>query len=186
MILIKRYWHVGVALWSASVLPGCRVYDAKNQAQQWLNAQNATVVAPVAQVFPVSQSVVPQVYLPPAQGSPFSPERMERIGQHEHTRSMSVPRMALEWQRPAQALESFPLDSMVMVGMLQQDGAPVALVRANQAIHAVRMGQYLGQNFGLIQAIGAQTIQLREMVQDANQQWVERHVTLQLQEGGQP
>jgi type IV pilus assembly protein PilP len=170
----------------ASLVSGCAVYDAPNQAQQWLNQQNATVVAPVVQVFPVPQPVVPQVYLPPAEGSPFSTERMGRTGRHSLFPSTQVPGMAFEWQRQPQPLELFPLDSMVMVGVLQQDGTPVALIRANQAIHVVHKGQYLGQNFGLIQAIQPHAIQLREMIQDAHQHWVERAVTLQLQEENRP
>ena len=48
----------------------------------------------------------------------------------------------------------------------------------------VKIGNYLGQNFGLVTAINGTQIQLRELIQDAAGDWAERQSTLQLQEVG--
>ena len=44
------------------------------------------------------------------------------------------------------------------------------------------MGNYLGQNFGIITAITENQIDLKELVQDASGDWTERKIALQLVE----
>jgi type IV pilus assembly protein PilP len=46
----------------------------------------------------------------------------------------------------------------------------------------VKKGQYVGQNYGLITAVAEDGIAVREIVQDAAGDWVERMSKLELQE----
>jgi type IV pilus assembly protein PilP len=46
----------------------------------------------------------------------------------------------------------------------------------------VRPGNYLGQNYGRVTKIIETEVTLREIVQDAAGEWIERTATLQLQE----
>lgn len=84
--------------------------------------------------------------------------------------------------RRKEALEAFPLDSMAMVGSMNRNGQPVALVRVDKLLYKVRVGEYLGLNYGRITRINETEIALREIVQDAAGEWIERVATLQLQE----
>ena len=43
-------------------------------------------------------------------------------------------------------------------------------------------GNYLGQNYGKITKVGETEVTLREIVQDAGGEWIERTAKLQLQE----
>lgn len=86
--------------------------------------------------------------------------------------------------RPKEPLEAFPLESLKVVGTLQQGKVTYALVRAEASVYRVKPGNYLGQNFGLITGITDNQVQLRELVQDAGGDWTERVSTLQLQEVG--
>jgi len=86
--------------------------------------------------------------------------------------------------RPKEPLESFPLESVKVVGMLQQGKQIYALVKADASVYRVKVGNYVGQNFGLITGITDAQVQLRELVQDASGDWAERVSTLQLQEAG--
>ena len=86
--------------------------------------------------------------------------------------------------RPKEPLEAFPLESLKVVGVLQQGKQAFALVRAEQGVYRVKPGNYLGQNFGLITSVTDTQVQLRELVQDAGGDWAERVSTLQLQEAG--
>lgn len=70
-----------------------------------------------------------------------------------------------------------------MVGSLNRSGAPTALVKVDSLIYQVKIGQYLGQNYGKVVRITENSIQLREIAQDATGDWVERSVSLDLQEG---
>jgi len=51
-------------------------------------------------------------------------------------------------------------------------------------LYQVRPGQYLGQNYGRITKISETEVVLREIVQDAVGEWIERPAALQLQEEG--
>jgi type IV pilus assembly protein PilP len=84
--------------------------------------------------------------------------------------------------RRKEPLEQFPLDSLAMVGVLQQGKVTYALVKADATLHRVRAGNYMGQNFGVITAVADDVITLKEIVQDADGEWVERTSTLQLLE----
>jgi type IV pilus assembly protein PilP len=57
-------------------------------------------------------------------------------------------------------------------------------VKADRGLYRVKVGNYMGQNFGLITAISDSQIELRELIQDASGDWTERQSTLQLQEVG--
>ena len=69
-----------------------------------------------------------------------------------------------------------------MVGSLDRAGSRVALVKVDNLLYQVRPGAYLGQNFGKVTKISENEVTLREIVQDAAGEWIERVATLQLQE----
>ena len=85
--------------------------------------------------------------------------------------------------RPREALEAFPLDTLRMVGTLDQDGESWALVRTNDGtIHRVQPGNHLGQNHGRIVNVTEYEIELVEIVPDGLGGWVERQASLALSE----
>ena len=84
--------------------------------------------------------------------------------------------------RRKEALEAFPLDSMAMVGTMNRNGQPVALLKVDKLLYKVRVGEYLGLNYGRITGINESEVALREIVQDAAGEWIERAASLQLQE----
>lgn len=85
--------------------------------------------------------------------------------------------------RRKEALESFPLESLKMVGTLQQNKAIFALVRApDSTLHKVKTGAYMGQNFGLITEVSESEVKLKEIVQDSIGDWAERISTLLLED----
>jgi type IV pilus assembly protein PilP len=55
-------------------------------------------------------------------------------------------------------------------------------VRVDNLLYQVRPGNYLGQNFGKIVKVDETEVVLREIVQDAAGEWIERTAKLQLQE----
>src|SRR5436189_202042 len=59
--------------------------------------------------------------------------------------------------------------------------ATYALVRTTERdIYQVKVGNYIGQNFGVIIGITDNEIRLKELVQDGTGDWTERSSTLQL------
>jgi type IV pilus assembly protein PilP len=56
------------------------------------------------------------------------------------------------------------------------------LIKADRLLYQVRVGNYLGQNYGKIVRITENSIQLREIIQDVTGEWIERDTELVLQE----
>ena len=71
---------------------------------------------------------------------------------------------------------------MALVGSMVRAGKPVALVTVGKLLYQVSLGDHLGQNYGRITKIAETEITLREIVQDAAGEWIERTASLQLQE----
>lgn len=88
-----------------------------------------------------------------------------------------------DFDRPKEALEEFPLESLQMVGYLLQNKVGYAVIRASDGkLHRVKAGNYVGMNFGLIQQISDTGVTVKEMVQDSAGDWSERISSLQLVE----
>ena len=74
-----------------------------------------------------------------------------------------------------------------MVGTMQRGRSTFALVRTtDKDIYQVQVGNYLGQNFGVIVGIRTTRYSLKELVQDGTGDWTERSSTLQLAEATDP
>ena len=83
--------------------------------------------------------------------------------------------------RRKEPLEAYPLENLRMVGTLQQNKSNFALVKTpDNNLFRVKVGNYLGQNFGLITEISESTIKLKELVQDSSGDWTERVSTMTL------
>jgi type IV pilus assembly protein PilP len=88
-----------------------------------------------------------------------------------------------DFARPKEPLELYPLDGLRMVGTLQQEGHIYALVRTPEnTLYRVKVGDHIGQNFGVIVAISENAIQIKEIVQDSAGDWSESNTSLPLQE----
>jgi type IV pilus assembly protein PilP len=91
--------------------------------------------------------------------------------------------IAPDLNRRREPLESYPLESLKMVGTLEQKKDTYALVKApDNALFRVRTGNYVGQNFGRITDISEAAIKLKEITQDAAGNWEEKDQVLMLQE----
>ena len=130
---------------------------------------------------PVVKPYEPVPYKAFDQTDPFSSAKIELV-----TKSAGGAGGGLkpDFNRPREPLEAYPLESLKMVGVLQQRKASFALVKADVGLYRVKVGNYMGQNFGLITTITESQIQLRELIQDTAGDWAERQSTLQLQEVG--
>ena len=83
--------------------------------------------------------------------------------------------LAPDLERPKEFLESFPLDSLRMVGTLAQGPVLYALIRTpDSTIQRVKKGNYMGRDYGKINRISDSGIDLTETIQDDFEQWVER------------
>ena len=85
--------------------------------------------------------------------------------------------------RPKEALEEFPLESLKMVGYLYQNKVGWAVIRAtDNKLYRVKAGNYIGLNYGLIKEVTETSVTIKESVQDSSGDWTERDSSLQLME----
>jgi type IV pilus assembly protein PilP len=109
---------------------------------------------------------------------PFKPRKIEPV--------KGGGSLAPDLTRRKEPLEAYPLESLQMVGTLQKGKSTFALVRTTEKdIYQVKVGNYMGQNYGVIVGISDSEIKLKELVQDSTGDWTERSSTLQLAEADQ-
>ncbi len=169
-----------VGVLSLSVLLTACSRSGQEELQDWMKEQRAQT-RPKVQPIPEPKKFSPQAYT--QEPEPFSNLKLTQALRRESTQTTSnAALVAPELARRKEPLEALPLDSMAMVGSLLKAGKPVALVRVDNLLYQVRPGNYLGQNFGRILKVTETEVLLREIVQDAAGEWIERTATLQLQE----
>lgn len=91
---------------------------------------------------------------------------------------------APDLSRPREPLEDFPLETMTLVGVMRDKSRVVGQVLVNGKSYEVKVGNYLGQNFGKVVRVDTtkdeEKLVLKELVQEADGAWVERQSELQL------
>lgn len=93
----------------------------------------------------------------------------------ETTKSLLNP----DSTRPKEPLEQFPLDSLSMVGILEQGKQLWGLIKdPNNVVHRVQVGNYMGQSEGRITEIDESAINLVEIVPDGIGGFVERDASI--------
>jgi type IV pilus assembly protein PilP len=85
--------------------------------------------------------------------------------------------------RRKEPLEAYSLDSMRMVGTLEQYRKRWALITTPDGVlHRVRVGDYIGRNNGRIVRIEPRELQLSELVEEAPGEWQRREASMALTE----
>jgi type IV pilus assembly protein PilP len=93
-----------------------------------------------------------------------------------------------DFDRPKEPLEAYPLESLKLVGIMMpgtgNTKTPYALIQSSDGLNYAVVGNHLGQNFGVVTAITASEVKIKETVKDPTGQtadWVERPASLYLE-----
>ena len=78
-------------------------------------------------------------------------------------------------------LEKYPLESLKMIGYLNVNKQPIAVIQVEDKVKQVRVGDYIGLDFGMVTKVSDKEIELRELIQDSAGDWSERKSSLFLQ-----
>lgn len=163
------------------LLYGCGS-SSEDDIRQWMveeRNQTRPKVAPI----PAPKQFKPEAYTNATAMEPFSNQKLTQALKRDSSQvAANGALVAPELARRKEPLEAFPLDAMSLVGSILKGGQPVALVKVDNLLYQVKLGSYLGQNFGRVTKISETEMTLREIVQDAVGEWIERVATLQLQE----
>lgn len=163
------------------LLTGCG--GVVNQSiHDWMQEQQKQI-KPNVKPIPDPKTFAPKVYTAMDVTDPFNNQKLlEALRRLAEEDSDSVALLAPERARRKEQLEDYPLDSIAMVGYLNQRSVPVALVQVNGLLYQVKVGNYLGQSYGRILSISDVGLTLREIVQDAAGEWIEKETEVAIQE----
>lgn len=159
------------------LLAGCGD-DGVPEVKQWMAEVRQQTRVVVPKLSP-PKTFTPFVYAGADVVEPFSPKKMAAAFAKAQAPASGIQP---DLQRRREPLESYPLDTLRMVGALERGGMHYALLQADQVVLRVKVGNYVGQNFGMITRITDSAVELKEIVQDASGEWIERPAKLELQE----
>lgn len=167
----RRLAAAAVAMLAATTLTACGASEDEG-LQQWMS-QTRAAKAPPPEPLPEVKPYVPREYGGRTSPEPFA---QTKIGELNKTMSESP-----EAGRRREPLEEFPLENFKMLGMLKKHGETYGVVRVDNKIHHVKVGQYLGQSYGRVVRINDQEIVLRELVREGVSDWKEKMTSLKLE-----
>ena len=157
------------------LMAGCA--DEQEDIQKWMREKSAGMRGavkplPEVKIFPVVD------YVAVSELEPFNAARIEPAKPEK--RLVNDPRLDPDRQR--EPLEAYPLETLKMVGILGKGKSVNALIQADKALYQVRVGNFIGRNYGKVIAINQDSLELQELIEDLNEGWVEKITTVQLQE----
>ena len=156
---------IAVALASLALV-ACSGGDNED-LRQWMNeaAKDAKgSIPPLPQVKPYEP-------VPYDVGNLMDPFKPARIGPDQ--RKGGGGGLQPDMDRGREPLESFPL--------MSRKKTSYAIILVDGSLYQVRVGNYMGQNFGVITKILESELTLKELIQDSAGDWVERESSLLLQ-----
>lgn len=175
MSALKNISRLALAATAAALLAGC--HSDEQEVREWMaktKAEAKVSVKPLTE----PKTFVPYAYNARDSIAPFDANKLlAELARANKSSTAFKPDM----ERRKELLESFPLDTIKMVGTMQKGGVVYALLQIDKNVYQVRNGQHMGQNYGLVTKVDEDEVNIKEIVQDAVGDWVERMTKLELQ-----
>ncbi len=168
-----------LALLMVLALSGCERADVSDLEKFIVEARTQAK----GRVEPLPEIPAPETYRYQPEGlrDPFQPPRARLQAATPALPAAQGAGIHPDADRAREPLESYPLESLTMVGVLRNGGEIWAVIRTpDNTLYRVRKGNYLGQNHGRIQAIGDNEVKIMEIVPDGAGGWMERPNSLSL------
>ena len=177
-----RFLIISLALF---LLAGCVSRDMSD-LEQWVaevKARPGGHIKPLPEIKPYEA----YTYKGAKEGKrdPFEPFYIKREEQVANIQDTGLTKeMEMEIQhRNREELEQFELDSLKMVGTMQNSDENWGIVKdPDGVVHRVKVGNYMGRNIGKIVNIFEDKIELREIVKNNDGRWEERQAAIALVE----
>lgn len=163
----------------ALLLAGC-AGEEQQELKQWMRDSAKNLKGRVPSLPPV-KAYEPFTYAANELPDPFKPSKIDPES-GKPSQAAKKGGLQPDFSRKREPLEAFPLETLKMVGTLEQVKTTYALIRADANLYRVAVGNYLGTNFGKITGISETEVTIKELAQDAGGDWAERTSSLQLSE----
>ncbi len=173
---MKALFYIAAGL-SALVLIGCEASPELADLQAFVEEVKARPAASI-EPLPAEQPYTPFIYLANDLPSPFYTDEQAELASPVPSKSSALEPDAL---RAKHFLESFSIGSLTMVGVLSNSRVHYALLRSENGVYKVAVGDYLGSNHGRVTAITASSLEVMEVIADGEGGWREQVQILMLQ-----
>jgi type IV pilus assembly protein PilP len=161
-----------LSLLSISLLTACS-NSSYQDLDTWMN-ERMKIEKGRIEPLPKAKTFIPIPFV--ARTDPFQ-ERVPVIVNLEKNK------FAPDLNRRKEPLESYPLGSLVMVGLLIRDNDRYAMIKVPEGtINYVKVGNYMGANYGLITKIEDEKILIEERVKNSADEWDTRETVVNLTE----
>ena len=167
---------------SIMVLNGCVSYDTTDLDQwtQEMLARPGGRIEPLPEIRPYEA----YSYKSAEEGrlNPFDLFYVVRVDPDLPDGDVPIPPDILrEIERNREELEQFELDSLRMVGTMEDSAEQWGnIVDPDGIVHRVSVGNYMGRNIGKIVNIFSDRIELREITKNTQGRWEERQAAIAL------
>lgn len=163
-----------LGLFTLGALAGCadEMSDLKIYVEE-VKARTTRKIEPIPEITPYVNFTYPQHSIDPFDASIIAsaPEPGK------------TPGVQIDTDRVPEFLESFPIDTLRMVGTLEQDKTLWALIKTpDGTIQRVKKGNYMGQHNGKITEITEAQLKLKEYVPDGFGGYLEREGSVAISE----
>lgn len=149
--------------------------------REWMKENTKDLRGSIPKLPPVTP-YVPAVFEPENRPDPFSSARIDpsnRGGNAGRAGALQPNYEARELRN--NLLERYPLETLRLIGFMRLGSTPMAVIQVDQHIKQVKIGDYIGQDFGIVISINERELMIRELVQDSAGDWTERTSTLLMQ-----
>lgn len=160
-----------------AVLAGCGTGNDFQDLQAYMDEVRARPKGSI-EPLPIFQPYEAFTYSASLLRSPFQPPLKIELAQRQKGSKDIKP----DESRVRQYLEGFNIEIFEMVGTLTNETGIYALVSGAGGVHRLKVGDYLGRNYGRVVNIGESAIEVVEIVPDGEGGWLERPRTLTLKE----
>ncbi|SCK15186.1 pilus assembly protein PilP [Vogesella sp. LIG4] len=161
------------------LLAGCG-YRSNDDIEQWMQQAGKGIKGTIEPIPPMT-AYIPAEYQGQSLVPPFNTDRLQIAKKS----SQNMP----DLQRTRDLLENYDLDKLKLVGTVQRKQGRIGLIRTpDVGIQQIRVGSFIGPNFGIVRSISETEVRLEETVENINGEWVKQdnHLLLQAEQGKTP
>ncbi|MDR0775798.1 MAG: pilus assembly protein PilP [Azonexus sp.] len=151
----------------------------QGELRQWMADNSANLrgnIPPLPQVKPYE----PVPYDVEGSLDPFNSAKIEPEARNKQLPGQTGPDFEARELRNS-LLEKYPIESLKMIGYMNVNNRPLAVIQVDNKVKQIRVGDYIGLDFGMVTRITDKGVELSEMIQDSAGDWSERTSSLYLQ-----
>lgn len=162
-----------------TLLAGCSKHDFSD-LEQYIAAVKLRPKGTIKGL-PEPKIVEPFIFKPEDLRDPFKAIKPTEEVQENQAREGSG--IKPDTTRRKEELEAFPIETLKMIGTVNMKSNLWGLIKSSDnTVYRVRVGNYMGQNYGKIVRISPDKIELMEIVPDQPGTWREQQMSIMLTE----